>query len=133
MSLSARKELLDAIRLEYSKSRSKEKSKILDAFIAATNLNRKYAISLLNAKPLKDMTVKKRGRKPKYGTEVQKALKTLWYAANRICSKRLAPFIPELVEVLEQHGHLCLTPEIRSKIVEMSAAPLTACYLKNVL
>ena len=131
MSLSARKELLVAIRSKYSKSRSKEKTKILDGFIAATGLKRKYAISLLNVKTPTDTPPKKRGRKPKYGTEVQQVLKTLWYAANRVCSKRLAPFIPELIEVLEQHGHLSLAPDVRSKIVEMSAATIDRLLSKE--
>ena len=87
-------------------------------------MKRKYAISLLNAKTSTGKAPKKRGRKSKYGIEVQEALKTLWYAANRICSKRLAPFIPELVDALEQHGHLSLTPDVRSKILEISAATI---------
>ena len=120
----ARKELLGAICLKYSKSRLKEKTKILDGFVAATGLQRKYAISLLNAKIPINTLPKRRGRKPKYETEVQQVLKTLWYAANKICSKRLAPFIPELVEILEQHGHLSLAPHVRSKILEISAATI---------
>ena len=66
MSLSARKELLAAIRSQYIVSCTKDKTKILDGFIAATGLKRKYAISLLNSKFVAEAPQKKRGRKPKY-------------------------------------------------------------------
>ncbi len=32
----------------------------------------------------------------------------VWRAANGICSKRLVPFLPELVPILERRGHLTL-------------------------
>ena len=57
-----------------------------------------------------------------YGPEVQQALYLVWNAANRICAKRLIPFLPTLVEVLEQHGHLHLTEEHRNQLLSMSAA-----------
>lgn len=38
------------------------------------------------------------------GDEAKAALVIAWEAACRICSKRLAPFLPALVAVLEKHG-----------------------------
>ena len=131
MSLSARKELLAAIRSQYSESHTKEKTKILDSFIAATGLKRKYAISLLNAKSLPETPQKKRGRKPKYGSDVHQVITTLWNAANRICSKRLAPFIPELLKALEKHGHLSLTEDVRLQVLQMSAATIDRFLTKE--
>ena len=46
----------------------------------------------------------------------------VWHAANRICAKRLIPFLPTLVEALERHEHLHLTEECRSQLLSMSAA-----------
>ncbi len=57
-----------------------------------------------------------------YGAEVEEGLVTLWRAANYICAKRLVPYLPELIPVLEQHGHLVVANEIRSKLLTMSAA-----------
>jgi len=131
MSLAARKELFAAIHYKYSKSTHQEKSKILDGVVAATGLKRKYAIHLLNSKQLGAQPPRKRGRKPKYGSDVQQALKTLWYAANRICAKRLTPFIPELIKVLELHGHLSLTPDVHSKLLDMSAATMDRLLSKE--
>jgi hypothetical protein len=54
--------------------------------------------------------------------EVQHALFLVWHAANRICAKRLIPFLPTLVEALERHEHLHLTEECRSLLLSMSAA-----------
>ena len=43
-------------------------------------------------------------------------------AANHICAKRLMPFLPELVPVLEQHGHLTLEEGVRNQLLQISAA-----------
>ena len=59
---------------------------------------------------------------PKYGPEVQYVLFQVWNAANRICAKRLMPFLPTLLEALERHEHLHLTEECRSQLLAMSAA-----------
>jgi hypothetical protein len=53
---------------------------------------------------------------------VQQALFLAWHAANRICAKRLMPFLPTLIEALERHEHLQLTEECRSQLLSMSAA-----------
>lgn len=63
-----------------------------------------------------------RSRAPHYGSEVQEALHLAWLAANRICAKRLVPFLPTLVESLERHGHLQLTPEVRQQLLTISSA-----------
>ena len=49
-------------------------------------------------------------------------LLTVWYAANQICSKRLVPFIPELVASLEKFGHLSLTVSMRQQLLSISSA-----------
>ena len=54
--------------------------------------------------------------------DVQHALFLAWQAANRICAKRLIPFLPTLLEALERHEHLQLTAECRSQLLSMSAA-----------
>ncbi len=50
-----------------------------------------------------------------YGPEVQHALFLAWHAANRICAKRLIPFLPTLVEVR-------ISEECRRQLLSMSAA-----------
>jgi hypothetical protein len=53
---------------------------------------------------------------------VQHALKITWAATNFICAKRLVPFLPELVPVLEHHGHLRLEDEVRELLLAMSVS-----------
>jgi hypothetical protein len=123
MTKNARRELLKQVRPRYLKASKKEKSKILDEFVANTGYNRKYAIHLLKNGAAKK-TSKKAGRKPKYGPDVNAALVTVWEASGHLCGKRLKPFMPEMVEVLEQHGELVVGPETRGLLVEMSAAAI---------
>ena len=89
----------------YRKASSvKQKSKLLDAFTAATGYNRKYAMSLLNHAQ-EGQSLPERPRPRQYGSDVQHALFLVWNAANRICAKRLIPFLPILIEALEGHEH----------------------------
>jgi len=99
----------------------KKKSQLLDAFTATTGYNRKYAMWLLNhAKEVQPPPERQHPRH--YGPEVQHALFLVWNAANRICAKRLIPFLPTLLEALERHEHLHLTEKCRSQLLSMSAA-----------
>lgn len=52
------------------------------------------------------------------------ALRQVWEASDRLCAKRLAPFLPDLVAVLERQGELTLTAEVRAQMVRRSAATI---------
>ena len=82
---------------------------------------RKYAIRVLNRPVAPKLTIQ-RSRRPHYGPEVQEALHLASTAANRICAKRLIPFLPTLVESLERHGYLQLTDECRAHLLAMRPA-----------
>jgi hypothetical protein len=56
--------------------------------------------------------VERRGRPKRYGQEITAALKVDWDPTERLCSKRLQPFLPELVKVLQNWGGLRLKPEV---------------------
>jgi hypothetical protein len=47
-----------------------------------------------------------------------------WEASDRVCGKRLRPLVASLVEAMERHGHLDLTPEVRAGLLAMSAATI---------
>ena len=55
-----------------------------------------------------------------YDEPVKQALISLWHAANQICSKRLVPFLPELIDALERHGHLSLPKAVRERLFSIS-------------
>lgn len=121
MSYQARRELLARVAPRYREATRREKAGILDEFIASTGYARKYAIKLLR-EPVRPLRPIQRARPRAYGAEVQQALVVAWSAANGICGKRLAPFLPELVPSLERHGHLTLSTEARSQLLAISAA-----------
>ena len=124
MSLNARRELIRSVAGRYAGASHAEKMQILDEFTASTGYHRKYAISILKAFPRSEKCIKKvkQARCKKYNSEVQSAFVFVWEAAGRICTKRLIPFLPEIVEVLEHKGHLDLAEETRSLLLAMSAA-----------
>ena len=125
MSLRARGELLRAIAPRYKEATKKEKQQILDEFTAATGYHRKYAIGLLTGEPPQESrgSASKRKRQARlYTEEVQEALVIVWEAANRICSKRLVPFLPEMIEALERYGHLKVPPEVKARLLGISPA-----------
>jgi len=53
---------------------------------------------------------------------VQEALVICWAAANEVCATRLVPFLPELVDALERHGHHLLPAGQRAQLLDISAA-----------
>ena len=51
-------------------------------------------------------------------------LKTAWEVTDRLCSKRLQPFLPEMVKVLTRKGELKVTAEAESELARMSASTI---------
>ena len=123
MSLRTRQELLASVRDRYAQAVRREKGRILDELTAATGLHRKYIIPRLRGgAPEATEEKPRRVRRPTYGTDVRDVLTLIWEAANRICSKRLVPFLPVLIEVLERHSHLSLSESIRAQLLRISPA-----------
>jgi hypothetical protein len=122
MSIQARKEMLTSIQIKYHAGNWKMKNKLLDGLIAATGYERKYAIKRLNSDVTKAKQAKKSGRPVRYDQSIVNILEILWHASNQICSKRLIPFLPELVSSMERHGHLSLTEDIKNRVLSVSSA-----------
>ena len=126
MGFRSKRELLLQTATRYCEALGKVKSTILDEFVHATGYDRKYAIRLLGKEPKEPNTgacalAIKRPREPKYGP-ILEALSVAWRAANCICTKRLVPFLPELVPLLKNHGHLNLTTEEYDLLLSVSPA-----------
>ncbi len=122
MSIQSRQEMLVSVQEKYQASDWKTKNQLLDGFVAATGCERKHAIRLLNSDIKKTTQNKKRGKHPRYNEAVVKVLEMLWHTSNQICSKRLIPFLPELVSSLERHGHLRLTDDVKKCVLSVSSA-----------
>ncbi len=121
MSFRSKQELLQQIAPRYQEATELQKVAILNEFVAATGYARKYAIRVLNHPGVPHVEIE-RPRAHQYGPEVQEALHLAWLAANRICAKRLVPFLPTLIDALERHGHLQLTQEVREQMFTISSA-----------
>lgn len=119
MSLLARRELQASIRKKYREMSWTEKRKILDGFVAATGYERKYTIHLLKSSEM-SVLPKNRPASQQYDEQVRQALISVWIAANQICSKRLVPFLPQLVTAMERHGHLRVPADVRSRLLSIS-------------
>ena len=121
VNLQSRRALLKQFAPQYHEAASAQKGALLDTFVQATGYHRGYGMWLLNhAEDVLHAPAYKRASH--YGPDVQHALFLAWHAANRICAKRLIPFLPTLIEALERHEHLQLTAECRSQLLSMSAA-----------
>ena len=114
-------DLIGATRGRYARAQWSDKGRIINELVSACGYSRKHLIRLLNeTAPVAPKAAKQ--RRVKYDDEVKRALCTVWHAANLICSKRLVPFLPELVRNLQAHGHLQLTPGVRERLLTISPA-----------
>jgi hypothetical protein len=97
--MQARRVLLGQAAPAYRAASRSHKQQLLEGFVTATGYARKYALWLLNhAEEVFQTPTDLRRR---YGLEVEQALVLAWKTLNRICAKRLIPFLPSIVEMLE--------------------------------
>src|ERR1019366_4401539 len=123
ISMARRDELVVALAGRYASSNRKERGGILDEFAALSGLHRKHAMRLLPACQPGRRSVPRPGRRL-YNDAVREALIVIWEASDRVCGKRLRPLVPILIETMERHGHLQLSPEVRAGLEAMSAATI---------
>jgi len=123
ISMAIRNELVVALAGRYASSNRKERGQILDEFAAVSGLHRKHAMRLLRAGQVGGRSGPRPARRL-YNEAVREALVVIWEASDRICGKRLRPLVPILIEAMERHDHLQLTPEVRAGLEAMSAATI---------
>ncbi len=116
-------EYVQSLRSRYFGASKEEKGKMLDEFTQVTGLHRKAAIRLLRW-PGQPRTGKRRGRPRKYGVGAEEALRVSWEASDRLCSKRLQPFLPEMVKVLRQHGEQIIDASTEGQLCQMSPSTI---------
>jgi hypothetical protein len=126
MSQNSKKELLETIQPRYRKVNKSEKQLILDEFVAITGYHRKYAVRILNQWVQKKYP-KKPGPQRIYQGEVVTVLERIWEICGRICSKRLHPFLPEIVRVLERNNELQMSAETKKLLLQISRSSIDRC------
>ncbi len=116
----ARRVLLQQVAPAYHHASGSRKQEILEEFVSSTGYVRKYALWLLNH--VEEVFAPPTALRRRYGPEVEEALVLAWKTLNQICTKRLIPFLPDMLEALEEDGHIQLSKEHRSLLLSMSAA-----------
>jgi len=116
------REYAAAIRERYRRASKADKGAILEEFCLTTQYHRKSAIRLLRNPP--SPSKHPRGRQREYGLEVAHLLYAVWKASDYMCSKRLQPFLPELVAVLERHGEIVVPVHVRPQLLQLSPATI---------
>ena len=116
-------EYVEAVRGRYRRASKIEKGKILDEFTQVVGCHRKSAIRLLKGKR-QSKGRRRRGGPRRYGSAVVDALKMAWEATDRLCSKRLQPFLPELLPVLRRHSETFISAEVEAQLCRMSPSTM---------
>ena len=140
LTMRQKKAVTKELRDRYQKSSKKGKTHILNEFIQLTSYNRCYACQILNLKKEKvlgylnmagkrikyvaDNRKIKRKKKKIYDEGVLVSLKEIWKICDYICSKRLAPYLKEIIQVLEKWREIKLKPKVREKLFKISAATI---------
>jgi hypothetical protein len=129
MSLKSKNELVEVVQPRYLKASKFEKQKILDEFTSATGYHRKHAIRVLKNKVHAQNHLKRKTKTYRrlYDGEVVQALEQIWEIYGRICSKRLQPFLPEAIRVLDRCQEIQLSNEAKELLVKISSASIDRC------
>ncbi len=108
-----------SLRPRYLLASRTEKGRLLTEFCRVAGRHRKSAVRLLRRRPR--AAPPRSGRPRCYGPEVLTLLRAVWEASDYLCGKRLAPFLPSLVEALERHRVLQVPPALRPVLLRVSA------------
>jgi hypothetical protein len=103
-----------------------DKSTILDELCQTNGWHRDHARKVLRSalRPKPVGRKRKSASRQVYGADVIAALEVCWAVLGGPCGKRLAPFLPELVDRLRAVGELRVSQQTRDVLVGMSAATI---------
>jgi hypothetical protein len=129
MSQNSKRELLEVVRPRYLQANKLEKQKMLDEFTFATGYHRKHAIRIPRNKIQVQNRLKRKTKTYKaiYRGEVVQALKQIWGIYGQICSKRLQPFLPEAIRILERCQEINLAEDTKELLMKISSASIDRC------
>jgi hypothetical protein len=126
LSMKARVEVIDKHKKKYQRASKKRKSAILDSVCLSTGLSRDRAARLLSGSDTlrhKD-SLKKRGRKTKYKSDVYLPLRKIWAYMDFACGKRLAAGMDDMLDALMKFGEIQCAEEVERKLRSISAATM---------
>src|SRR5450756_829639 len=117
-----RQAIINKLQGQYLHASKNEKSRILNGFMDLTHLNRSYARSILRTKGAQGRGPVHRPRAFVYTGAILPALTEFWHLSDRLCGKRLVPFLQRIIPFLETRGQLDLAPAVRDLLLRMSPA-----------
>ncbi|MCI0636099.1 MAG: integrase [Actinobacteria bacterium] len=125
LTMAERRSVTRTMAKRYRRVTKTRKSSMLDELCALTGWSRDHARRVLRAEASAPATPAVRAPRPRiYGDEVAEPLRMIWATLNGPSGKRLAPFMAEIIEVLERHGELTLAADVRAKLRTVSAATI---------
>lgn len=127
LTVKQRQAVMNELRGQYLHASKHEKSRILDGFVDLSHLNCSYARSTLRAKVVQGKGPMHRPRASVYTGAVLPALTEFWHLSDRLCGKRLVPFLRHIIPFPLTRGQRNLAPAVRDLLLNMSPAPVTGC------
>lgn len=125
LTMKQRKAVTKELAGRYKKATKRDKGRILDEFSVVTGYHRGHAARALRQAP-RPMVARKpdRRREKKYADAEFKPLRKIWATLGMPAGKRLAPYMEEIVAVMERCGELELSREVRDNLLSVSASTI---------
>lgn len=132
-----RKAVIATVAPRYQKATKQERGTILDEFVRTTGYHRVYAPPGCCARMVERFGSAPNGRSyptpcgpsgddgpDARGEGVVAALRRIWVVMDCICSKRLQPALPEIIDVLERHGERRLDWNTKKDLLQIRTATI---------
>jgi hypothetical protein len=110
------------IKPAYVKASRREQGKKLDHLEETLGMHRKSIIRRIHSDLRRKPRQRERG--PKYGADVEDALRVMWETYDYICAHRITPDLAWMAEHLAHHGELEVTPELLMQLEEISISTI---------
>lgn len=138
LTMKERKANIKILAPRYKQASKKEKKNILDEFVLNNGYTRSYASFVLRTYRIKcyvqksnvvllaekNTQSKQKNHLIIYDATVKRYLVLLWRSLNYLCGKRMAPYLSEYIDKLEQCGELTLDSTVKKKLKQISAATI---------
>jgi hypothetical protein len=115
---------LGTLQLRYRKAKRRQRSQMLDEFVATTGYHRKYAIALLRGKLEHHAPGPRQPRQPTYTSLDRLVLLRLAALFDQIGSKRLRAALDVTLPALRTNGFLKVSAEVYQHLEQMSPATM---------
>jgi hypothetical protein len=115
---------LASLKARYAKASKKERSQILDEYVATTGCHRKHAIAVLSGRRQRVKRPIRRPRRAIYTDEDARAILALADLFDHICSKRLRVAMDNELPRLRLCGFLDVSPESYARLQRVSPSTM---------